>query len=68
MEIPRHWRLRNQRYRLIGLRDKETKVVEFPPKANPKKEVVIFSSSKLPSYTLNSCTVEQGTLQPQPVQ
>lgn len=53
MEIARHWRLKDQRYRLIGLQDKITKKAEFPPKANLKK-ITIFSSSRLPSYTSNN--------------
>lgn len=54
MEIPRHWRLKDQRYRLIGLKNKVTGKVEFPPKANK----IIFSS-KLSSYTLDSYMVIQ---------
>ena len=58
MEIPRHWRLKQQRYRLIGSIDPETGEPEFPPRHHPKKETIIFSS-KLPLYTSNSCTVAQ---------
>ena len=50
MEIPRHWRLKQQRYRLIGSIDPETGEPEFPPRHHPKKETIIFSS-KLPLYT-----------------
>ena len=57
MEIARHWRLKDQRYRLIGLQNKITGEVEFPPKANLEKNT-IFSSSRLPSYTLGSYTEE----------
>jgi len=34
MEIPRHWRLRKQRYSLIGERDSQTDGVSFPPGLN----------------------------------
>ncbi len=68
MEIPRHWRLKKQRYNLVGTIDPKTGGPEFPPKNHPKKEVVIFSSSKLPSYTSGSYTEVQETPQPLPVQ
>ena len=48
MEIPKFWRLRQQRYNLIGLKDKETGEVEFPPKANfRKKKNVVYESGLL---------------------
>lgn len=60
MEIPRHWRLKEQRYSLIGLINPKTGAVEFPPKSSFKETSgVIYSSSKLPSCTLDNCTVEQ---------
>lgn len=49
MEIPRNWRLKKQRYGLVGLINKKTGEVEFPPKANPKKEsnILVYNSSLL---------------------
>ena len=41
MEIPRHWRLKKQRYSLIGIRivhNNGTIEYQFPPKADPKKQ------------------------------
>ncbi len=55
MEIPRHWRLKDQRLRLVGNRCEYCGKTEFPPKPiHEHQEVVIFSSSKLPLYTLNN--------------
>lgn len=68
MEIPRHWRLKLERYRLIGNVVDGTPV--FPPRPivpeHMKRQngaVVIFSS-KLPLYTSDSC-MEELKKQPQ---
>ncbi len=48
MEIPRHWRLKEQRYKLLGFKisHKDGSVeYEFPPKANPKK--ILYDSDLL---------------------
>ena len=72
MEIPRHWRLKKQRYGLVG--EVVDGIPVFPPRPvvpehmKERNGKVIFSSSRLPLCTSDSCTVEQGTQQPQPVQ
>ena len=66
MEIPRHWRLKKQRYALIGEICPHCDAKIFPPKPihqdcqGTEKPIEIKSgatifSSKSPSYTLNSC-------------
>jgi uncharacterized protein len=35
MELAKHWRLKPQRYRLEGVRDRQTGAVQFPPPAVP---------------------------------
>lgn len=53
MEIPRHWRLKKERYNLVGkVCTKGHKI--FPPKPicpDCHGEVIISFSSKLPLYT-----------------
>ncbi len=47
MEIPRHWRLKDQRYKLVGfkiIKKDGTIEYEFPPKANLK---ILYDSSLL---------------------
>lgn len=47
MEIPRHWRLKDQRYKLRGYKITHSDgriEYEFPPKANPK---ILYDSSLL---------------------
>lgn len=38
MELAKHWRLKPQRYRLEGIRNRQTGVVSFPPPALPGPE------------------------------
>lgn len=49
MEIPRHWRLKDQRYRLMGYKITHSDgsvEFEFPPKTKPKpEEIIIYNSS-----------------------
>ena len=72
MEIPRHWRLKKQRYGLLGEVVEGTPV--FPPRPvvpehmKARNGKVIFSSSKLPLCTSDNCMVEQGKQQPQQAQ
>lgn len=50
MEIPRHWRLKRQRYNLEGYRVTHTDGTisyEFPPRDMGKKSMVIYNSSLL---------------------
>jgi hypothetical protein len=47
MEIPRHWRLKDQRYKLIGDVNSYGEP-RFPPRGN---NTTIVFSSKLPLYT-----------------
>lgn len=42
MEIPRHWRLKKQRYGLIGEVDKDDQNPRFPPRFLPKYEGIIL--------------------------
>lgn len=58
MEIPRHWRLKKQRYSLVGeiCLDCDQKI--FPPRPvcpnlnnHEKPTEIIFSSSRSPLYT-----------------
>jgi hypothetical protein len=66
MEIPRHWRLKDIRYKLIGWKygkDGTLDIQKRPiPKDNNDKPLeargTIFSS-RLPSYTSGSYMVEQ---------
>lgn len=47
MEIPRHWRLKDQRYKLVGYKVTHSDgsvEYEFPPKASPK---ILYDSSLL---------------------
>lgn len=51
MEIPRHWRLKKQRYGLVGyriLQDDGSYKYEFPPMANPKKSIEVYNSNLFP--------------------
>ncbi len=68
MEIPRHWRLKEQRYKLLGFKitQKDGGVeYEFPPKSNLKSTEVTIFSSKLPLNTSGSCMASPGK-EPQP--
>lgn len=47
MEIPRHWRLKKQRYGLIGSINPDTGEPEFPPKNHPKKQIEVYNSTLL---------------------
>jgi len=77
VEIPRHWRLKKQRYGLVGEVCLKCDEKLFPPKPSHKcAEVIVYhevassaySSSKLPLYTLSSYMVEQKKQQPELVQ
>ena len=68
MEIPRHWRLKKQRYGLEGIKitRKDGGVeYEFPPKFNPKTKTIIFSSTQLLYTSNNYMEVPEKQLQPQ---
>ncbi len=59
MELAKHWRLKPQRYRLEGVRDRETGVVAFPPPAVPRtadEPFVMSGKGEVWSYT----AMEQG--------
>lgn len=54
MEIPRHWRLKEQRLRFVGTKCGTCGKTEFPPKPMHEHQEVIISSSRLPLYTLDN--------------
>lgn len=70
MEIPRHWRLKKQRYGLVGSVCPRCDTKSFPPveicrvcrEKDETREVIVYSS-KLPLYTSDSYT---GELEKQP--
>lgn len=43
METPRHWRLKKQRYNLVGTVDPETGKPEFPPKNHFTKPTEVYN-------------------------
>lgn len=62
MEIPRHWRLKKQRYGLVGykiLQPDGSYRYEFPPMANPKKTIEVYDSRLLlpPNDKIVHCEV-----------
>lgn len=59
MEIPRHWRLKKQRYNLIGSINPDTGEPEFPPRNHPKKQIEVYNSSLLfsPNNKVIHCEV-----------
>ena len=54
-EIPRHWRLKKQRYGLVGEADRDGANPRFPPHYSPKDEGI-----QLPSITEEDQTEENA--------